>query len=400
MAVCPKKADLGRPLKIALFSDSALPILNGVSVSIDALIGELRERGHSVHLYTSRYPGHKEQDPNIHRFFGFKTIFAKDYPLSIPPFYYHLPEFRRIGFDVVHTHTPFTVGFIGLRWAQSHELPIVSTYHTHYDKYVHYLAWAPKRLLRFKVAKHTNYYYNLVDCVITPSEASERWLRRHSVKTPCEVIPTGVPNPRMIDRFEARAALGISPQTKLMLYVGRLAVEKNLSLLLEMAAEVFPHDPHLRLWLVGDGPAREELLARARAMGIGDRVKFVGFVPRREVDQYYAAADLFTFTSMTETQGLVVAEAMTYGLPAIVVKGGGAGAAVEDGLNGYLIRNDPTEMAELVLQILEDDVLAATLAEGARRTSRQYTIAGMTDRVEEVYRRVIAAREVSHPLVV
>lgn len=382
-----------RPLRVAIFSDSALPILNGVSVSIDALMTELRERGHSVHLYTSRFPGHREQDPNIHRFPAYRTPFAKDYPLAFPPFYHLFPEFKRENFDIVHTHTPFTVGFVGLRWAQSCEIPVVSTYHTHYDKYVHYIPIFPKRLLRFKIAKHTNYYYSLMDYVITPSEASERWLRRHAVKTPCAVIPTGVPNPRMIARAEARASLEIPPSSRLLLYVGRLAIEKNIITILEAAAIAFQSDPHLRLWLVGDGPAREEILTRARHLGIGDKVRLVGFVARRDVDQYYAAADAFVFSSMTETQGLVVIEAMTYGLPAIVVKGGGAGMAVQDGINGFLLRNEAADMADAIHRVFSDDILAAELSEGARRTSRQYTVSGMTDQVEDVYRRVLQRQE-------
>lgn len=393
MAEHPKtNSGLARPLKIAVFSDSAFPILNGVSVSIDALIQELRERGHSVFLYTSSSPGHKDEDPNVRRFPALITPFAKSYPLALPPFYHLWPEFRDQEFDLVHTHTPFTVGFVGMRWADSAEIPFVTTYHTHYDKYIHYIPLFPKRYLRFKIAKHTNWLYNRADHVVTPSLASLRWLRRHSVDSPITVIPTGVPKPRLIDRADARARLGISPDSKIMLYVGRIAEEKNLKVLLRAAELAFKEDPSLRLWMVGDGPYRKECLALARKLGIGDRVKLVGFVPRADVDDYYAACDMFVFASMTETQGLVVIEAMTYGLPALVVRGGGAGSAVQEGINGRLLGNSPNEMAEAVVELAKNDSLAAEMSQGARRTSRELTVAGMADRMEEVYASVLPHR--------
>ena len=381
----------GRPLSIALFSDSALPVVNGVSVSIDTLVRELRSRGHSVHLFTSRIKGHKDDDPNTHRFRSLRTRLFGDYPLAVPPFYPMLREFRKQQFDVVHTHTPFTVGFVGLRWAESHEVPIVSTYHTHYDKYAYYLPFAPKRYLRYKIAKHLNFYYNHAGQVITPSEASKRWLLRHSVHTPITVVPTGVPAPRMIGRSEARAELGLAPETRAVLFVGRVAREKNLGVLLEAVARAVRRGPRIDLLIVGDGPARAEYTGLARALGIGDHVRFVGAVKRSEVDRYYAAADAFAFSSMTETQGLVVVEAMSYGLPALVAQGGGASEAVRDGVNGWVLRNEPAAFAEALLRTLGDDRMYARLSDGAKKTGREYSIPAMTDRVVEVYGRALQA---------
>ena len=383
---------LGRQLSVALFSDSALPVLNGVSVSIDALVRELRSRGHSVHVFTTDFPGHVDEDPNTHRFRSIKTPWTTDYPLAVPPFYPMLREFRKQEFDLIHAHTPFTVGFVGLRWAESHDVPIVTTYHTNYDKYAYYVPFTPKRYLRYKIAKHLNFYYNSVQHVITPSEASRRWLLRHSVRTPITVIPSGVPVPKMIDRSEARGALGLLPEQKVVLYAGRIAKEKNIGVLLSAMQTAFRQDPELYFMVVGDGPAREEYSLLARRLGIGDRVKFVGFVPRAEVEAFYAAADLFAFSSMTETQGLVVVEAMSHGLPALVVQGGGAGAAVREGENGYLLRNDPGEFAQRVLDVLSDDVLYTKLSDGAKATGREYTVSRMSDRVLDVYRQALGAR--------
>jgi len=382
--------DLGeRPLRIALFSDSALPILNGVSVSIDSLIRELRNLGHSVHVFTAAHFRFRDPDPNTVRFPAIQTPWTKDYPLAIPPFYPMLRAFRQQDFDVIHTHTPFTIGFVGLRWGQSHGIPVVSTYHTLYDKYAHYIPFFPKRYVRYKIAKHTNFYYNQVDQIITPSESSLKWLRRHSVQPPIHVVPTGLPNPLPLQRGPIRQKLGIPADARMLLYVGRIAKEKNMSVLLEAAALVM-RDPRVWLYLVGDGPFRASCSQLARSLGIGDRVRFVGFVDREEVDAYYAAADLFVFASMTETQGLVVTEAMAYGLPAVVVTGGGASENVRDGENGRLVRNDASQLADAALEMLEDDQSFARMCQEAARTASRFSCETMAQRVVEVYRGVLS----------
>lgn len=377
------------PLRIAMFTDSAFPIMNGVSVSVDALIGELRNQGHSVHLFTNRFPGYRDPDPNTYRFRALETPISKGYPVAYPPFYRMLRKFRRHEFDVVHSHTPFVVGTVGLRWAESHGLPIVSTYHTLYDRYAHYFRVLPRRYVRFRIAKHTNFYYNSVDHILTPTEASMKWLKRHSVGKPISVVPTGIVRGPAMRREDVRNALGIAPDARVLLYVGRLAREKNLGVLFEAAAEIFRTDPKARLWLVGDGPFRPDCLAMVRELGLGDRVRFVGFVPREEVSRYYTAADLFVFPSITETQGLVVQEAMLHGLPAVVLTGGGAGASVVDGVNGFVVKNEAFEMAQTVRRIMDNEALYVRLAEGAPRSVADLGVPAMCDRVLAVYRQVI-----------
>jgi glycosyltransferase involved in cell wall biosynthesis len=373
-------------LKIALFSDSALPVLNGVSISIDALIKELRYLGHSVHLFTAAYRGHKDSDPNVHRMWAAETPWTKGYPIAFPPFYPMVFQFRRVKFDIIHTHTPWNIGFVGLRWGQSHEIPVVSTYHTFYDKYTHYIPFLPKRYVRYKIAKHTHFYYSSVQHVITPSEAARAALLRHSVRTPITVVPTGIPRVTLLNREEVRHRLGIHKGERILLYVGRIAQEKNMKLLFEAFAIARSQDPSLRFWLVGDGPFRKQCATYARQLGVGDSIKFVGFVPRDQVNTYYNAADLFIFSSMTETQGLVVSEAMSYGLPAIVVQGGGVGAAVVDGKNGYLVRNNANIFAACISKVLEDQELYQRLSQGAAQSAQRYTTLEMARNIVHIYR--------------
>ncbi|MBS1720379.1 MAG: glycosyltransferase [Armatimonadetes bacterium] len=382
----------GQPLRVAVFTDSALPILNGVSVSIDVMVRELRNQGHSVHLFCPKFPGHRESDPNTHRFPAVETPWTRGFPFAYPPYLGMLREFRKNTFDVVHLHTLGIVGFIGLRWAESHELPVVATYHTLYDRYAHYVPYVPRRYMRFKIAKHTNYFFNRADRVITPSEASYRWLMRHDVKTPTTIIPTGVDRTFFGDRAQLRQSFGVLPHQKILLYVGRLAREKNIEVLLDAAQLIFERDPDARLWLAGDGYHREPLTRHAQALKIGDRVKFLGFVPHEKIEELYAAADVFTFPSVTETQGLVVQEAMLHGLPTVAIGGGGASLAVTDGVTGYVVRNDPEDFAEHVLGLLHDEATYEQMSLAAAREGRKFGVGSMVQAVVQVYREAIDLR--------
>lgn len=233
------------PLRIAIFTDSYFPILNGVSVSVNLLVEGLRAEGHQVHIYTAGASHHKDTDPNIFRFRSIETPWSRGYPLAYPPFIRMLYRFRQHTYDIIHSHSPFTLGFVGLRWAESHEIPIVATYHTLYDRYAHYLWGLPKRYVRYRIAKHTNFYYNRVAQAMAPSDLSAKWLQRHSVNTPLHVVPTGIPMGPTFDREQIRHKLGVTPEQKIMLYVGRLAQEKNLDLLLRQ-----------RPWFVRPTPMR------------------------------------------------------------------------------------------------------------------------------------------------
>lgn len=378
------------PLRIAVFSDSALPLINGVSVSVAALVQELRDRGHDVDLFANRFPGFVETHPNNIRFNAVEIPFWRGYPVTMPPLGAQLKRFRARPYDIVHTHTPFPVGMIGLRWAESHELPIVSTYHTLYDRYSHYVKILPPRFVRYRIARHTNYYYSRVNHVITPSEASLKWLRRHDVHTSATIIPTGSPLPKPQNREELRAKFGLNPTDLVLLYAGRLAPEKNLRLLLEAVSDVMRDRPEVQLWLMGDGPYRRACEDLVDQLKIRSRVKFLGFVSQASVGEVYGAADLFVFASVTETQGLVVQEAMLHRLPVVVVSGGGASETIVDGHNGLMARNDRMDFCQKMIEVLSSNESRDRLAEAGFHSQLPRSIPAMVDRVLQVYGQVIS----------
>jgi glycosyltransferase involved in cell wall biosynthesis len=345
-----------------------------------------------VQIFTSRFPGHKDDDPNVWRFPSLRLPFFPQYPFAIPPFFPALRHFRSQKFDIVHTHTPYTIGFVGLRWAESHDIPIVSTYHTLYERYAHYVPYFPKAYVRYKTAKHTNYYYNRVAHIITPSEAAYGSLRKQSVHKPISVIPTGNPLAPRIDRDAARNSMGVRPNEKALLYVGRMAREKNIILLLDAVSDVMKRRSDVRLWMIGDGPDRVAAQKHARAIGIGDLVKCVGAIPREEVDKFYAGSDLFVFASTTETQGLVIGEAMSHGLPAVAVRGGGASDSLHNGETGLIVGSSVAQIADAVESLLENSEVLKSFREACLRHSQNWSHESACNSVLGVYESVLSKK--------
>lgn len=379
-------------MTVAIFSDSYLPVINGVSIAIDLLVVELRKMGHRVYVFTPSFPGHVDEGPYVIRFASFMTPWTKGYPLAIPPFGRTLKRFRKLKVDLIHTHTPYTVGFCGLRWAESHGLPIVSTYHTLYENYGHYIPYLPRGYVGHKIAKHTNYYYNRVNYVITPSEAAKDSLLRHDVRTPTEIIPTGIPTAGQLDKFASRRELGIPEGQFALLYAGRLAREKNLELLVGSMRRWRETVSDSHLHFVGAGSGQERLELLVKRFGLQDRVTFHPPVPRKMLDTYFAASDVFTFPSRTETQGLVIGEAQAMSLPAVAVEGGGAHEAITDGIDGFIVHDTIEAFAGKVEWLASRPDKLRELGQAAYNASLRRSPASTASRVVEIYERVLHFR--------
>lgn len=378
-------------MKVAIFSESYLPYLNGVSISIRILHEELTRRGHEVWIYAPRFRDYQDPYPTVRRFPSFYTPFEPDYPIAwlFAPRLWR--EFRQQGFEVVHTHTPFFAGMAGASWAKRLKIPLVSTYHTLYEEYLHYVpSVVPKSLVRRVLRWHLRRYYESVDAVMTPSEIGAEVLRKYGVQKPITPIRNPVlPFPEL-SKAEARARLGIPDTVWMLLYVGRMAPEKNVSVLLQAMPHIVRGCPNARLWLVGPGPALEELRAQATAMELNEWVHFTGPVPREEVSLYLLAADLFVFPSVTESQGLVLDEAQAAGLPCIVANGGGAPEAVDYGQTGVIVEPTPEAFVEAVLHLTRHPEEREALRQRAIRKRELLSVPAVVDRIVGVYQSAIA----------
>lgn len=381
-------------MKIAIFSESYLPFLNGVSISIRVLRDELRRRGHEVWVYAPRFKGYDDNDPHVRRFPSLYTPFEREYPIAFPIALSLWHEWRAQKFDIVHTHTPFLTGIAAMRWCKRARVPIVSTYHTLYEQYLHYVPPPfPKGFVRRLLIWHLRRYYRSVAQVMTPSEIGANMLKKYGVKTPITPIRNAVlPFPEL-SHSEARKQLSISDDTFALLYVGRLAREKNLPLLIHSMPVIVRQFPNIHLWLVGDGPARLELQHTCSQLGIQDHVHFAGSLPRDKVSLYLLAADLFTFPSLTESQALVLDEAQAAGLACVVTNQGGSAEAIDYGETGLVVEPEVEAFASAILRLIQDDKLRRRFSEIGARKRETLSVPAVADRVMQIYQSAMRTHE-------
>lgn len=376
-------------MKIGFFTDSFRPYTSGVVRSIETFTRELTNLGHEIFVFAPKYPD-SVPEPRVFRFISIPSPTNQDFTLAIP----FSPQLRytarRLGLDVIHVHSPFLLGRLGARYARQNALPLVCTYHTLYDQYVHYVPIG-KNLSKVIIRKITRDFCNMCDLVIAPTTVVSQVLVNGGVSQPIRIIPTGIELDEFngVDRGWLRRQYGIGEQEKILLHVGRMSTEKNVELLLKSFARVYRHAPVARLVLVGGGPQSETLREMVAAMDLSRQVTFTGLLPREEVVKCYAGADLFVFASVTETQGIVLGEAKAAGLPVVAVRAFGAAEMVVDGSDGYL--TEPTEeaLAGRILQVIQDDGLRLHLSASARENVKQISSRACASRMADAYEQQI-----------
>lgn len=381
-------------MRIGVFTESYEPIVNGVSVCVGTLRDELSRRGHEVFVFAPAFKGHTDQRANVFRLPSTHTFLMRDYPFPIP----FSPGIRRafesLKLDVVHTQTPFLLGLLGAKWARRNGIPLVSTNHTLYTEYAHYVPVRPMAVTRLALIRLMKWYYSGCDAVVAPSGPVEAILRSYGIRTRIEVIRTGVVAAAPLspdERRRHRSRLGFGEDEFVLLYVGRIAREKNLRMLLDALKLASRVDSRLRLVLVGGGPALAETRRRAEEVGVADSVQFTGMLPRPEIDPLYAAADTFVFPSTTETQGIAICEALSAGLPIVAVNAGGIPENVRQGVDGFLTANDAAEFAERICFLASHEDKRKQMSAQARANAGQFSIDRMVSDFERLYASVIAS---------
>ncbi len=383
-------------MRVAMFSECYEPVRNGVTTSVHTLVQHLRRRGHRVILVAPHYAAHRDQTPFVLRVPSMQTWFNKDYPVAYP-FYPRLKkQFGRLEPNVVHSHNPFFVGLLAARLAHQHDVPLVSTYHTLYSHYAHYLFFLPDAAVQGLLKWWIPDYYNRCAYVLVPSAVAEASLRDYGVKVPITIVPTAVPLPDPMwlsaeARRSARAQWDIPEGCPLLLYVGRIAQEKNIELLLDAFSDCARRFTDARLLIVGGGPHLDACRKYAASMECKDRIVFAGPMAHDELAPVYAAADLFVFASTTETQGLVMAEARAAGTPCVIVRGGGASETITDGEDGIIVEPEREAFASAVTALLEDSSRLSAMRSACLRLANRYTPEAMTDTVLRVYESVITS---------
>jgi glycosyltransferase involved in cell wall biosynthesis len=378
-----------------MLTNTYWPHVGGVARAVDTLAGESRRAGHDVQVIAPGFPGDEhEDDGNVVRVPALQNFNGSDFSVRVPIPRVIGQRIEHFDPEIVHAHHPLLLGDAALRIAYQRNLPLVFTHHTLYENYTHYVPFDSQRLKRFVIRLATS-YANGCDAVIAPSQSVGQLLRERGVEAPVEVVPTGVDTGAFADSDGAgfRQERGIPPDARVIGHVGRLAREKNLPFLGEAVAAALQHDPGSRFLLVGDGPESRALQQRFEQAGVADRVLATGKLTGQTLRSAYAAMDVFAFASHTETQGMVLAEAMAAGVPVVALDGPGVRDVVADDVNGRLLAANAREdqMAQALLQALETRRRRAWEA-AVRETARRFDQARCAARVIEIYRSLGAER--------
>ncbi|MDD4966413.1 glycosyltransferase [Halothiobacillus sp.] len=395
-------------MHILMISDVYFPRINGVSTSIQSFRSELIASGHRVTLICPDYPESitleraKDQhdDEDILRLPSRKVLLdPEDRMMSYGAIINLLPILRGRTIDIVHIHTPFVAHYAGVKLARKLAIPVVESYHTFFEEYLYnYVRWAPRNWLKWAARFFSKSQCNAVDALVVPSSPMRDALQTYGVRTGMHIIPTGL----NLDTFHTpptsdfRAKLSIRDDQPILLYVGRVALEKNIDFLLNMMPFVLKETPEAILVIAGEGPAESHLQRKVAAMGLQASVKFVGYMRRDgALQDAYRAADLFVFASRTETQGLVLLEALALGTPVVALGAMGTLDVLNPDGGCMIAPDDPSEFAEAVNQTLNQPDRYQQLVDQAPRYAETWTAAQKTQQLLEMYRQQLASHTTS-----
>ncbi len=372
-------------MKIGIFTDSFRPYKSGVVKSIESFSNQLTSMGHDVYVFGPDYPN-CEKEEGVFRFISIPAPTQPDFTIGIPISATVGKTIKELGIEIIHLQSPFLMGRMGLKFAKRYDIPVVFTYHTMYDQYVHYLPFA-KNLSKVLMQRWSKDFCNQCDLVITPTEIVQEHVKNTGVNVPVINLPTGID----IDEFEdtdptwLRKNFDFKDDETILLHIGRLGKEKNVPFLLKAFKEILTHKPEGRLVIVGGGPELSNLQDMAEGLEISRYVTFTGIIPREQLINAYAGADIFIFASLTETQGLVLCEAKAAGLPVVAVKALGASEMVRDGEDGFLTPYSMDQFKEKIILLMEDKELRKAMKKKAGKNAFEMSSNNQAKKLLDAY---------------
>jgi 1,2-diacylglycerol 3-alpha-glucosyltransferase len=382
-------------VRILYVSDVYFPRVNGVSTSIRTFRRELQAIGHEVVVVAPEYPLPAPAEEA-----GIVRIAARGVPFDPEDRLMRSRPLRelavRLGtraFDLVHIQTPFAAHYAGLRIARELGVPCVATYHTFFEEYLHhYVPFAPRALMRALARKFSRRQGNQMDALVVPSRAMLSTLTAYGVRSPMTILPTGISLGEFAggDGAAFRRRQGIAADRPLLVHIGRLAFEKNIDFLLRTLERVRLRHPDVLLLIAGEGPALPHLKRIAHRLRLEVNVQFVGYLDRANaLLDCFRAGDVFVFASRTETQGLVLLEAMALGVPVVAIAEMGAIDILEAGEGAVVAPPDEQAFADAVCLLLDSPSLRHRLAAEGRRFAANWDAARQAQRLVDFYAGVL-----------
>ncbi len=377
-------------MRILMISDVYFPRINGVSTSIQTFALELQKMGHEVILIAPEYREPHEEPFEIIRITARKIpMDPEDRLMSYRAIKRMVPALKEREIDLIHIQTPFVAHYAGIHLARQLGIKAIETYHTFFEEYLDkYIPQLPSALLHFVARRFSSRQCNAVDAMVSPSNAMLQVLRSYGVTTPAQVIPTGIRMEQFTggDGDHFREHHDIPSEQPLLLFVGRVALEKNIPFLIKTMEHVVREIPDALLLITGEGPAQETLQKQVDELGISRHIRFMGYLNRNgELENCYSAADLFIFASNTETQGLVLLESMAMGTPVVSTAVMGTREVLVDGEGCWVAKEELPDFSSKVLSLLMDKEKRNRLAISAKCYAAQWSALAMTQKMEAMY---------------
>lgn len=388
-------------MNIGIFSDTYSPQVNGVVSSILTLEKKLREQGHNVYIFTISHPQAEHDSPYVYRMVSLPFVFLKDHRVGIIYSNKAVHKIKRLKLDLILSQTEFSVGIFARLVAKKLEIPIIHTYHTVYEDYMHYISKGVE-LSPSIARKYSKSFCNHVDGVVAPTKKTEKLLKSYGVLKPIRIIPTGIDfapfRPENYSKEEVshlKEVFHIPPNDPIVLFVGRVAKEKSIDVLIKAMPLLLTKIPDAKLVIVGDGPSRLELEELAKTLNVRDAVIFTGMQPWSSIGRMYQLGDVFVSASVTETQGLTFAEAMAAALPVVAMEDESIAGFVRDGYNGHLFHNEE-ELAHKLAKVLSDQAYRQILSENAIHSIKPLSAETFGHNAEAFYREILQIYHGTH----
>ncbi len=380
-------------MNIAIFTDTYAPQINGVVEVVRMLCQGLRKKGHKVFIIAPRISSAIDTEPDIYR------IPSLPLPGMMSEHRIALLYFRQINvrflrtnkIDLIHSQTPGSIGLIGIILAKQAGLPHLHHYQTFFEDYAHYLM-LPQYLTRFSIKKISKWFCNMMDLITVPTYPFKTLLESYGIRKEIKLWTSGIDIRRFKKGKSIRSELGLKKEDIVLLFAGRVAKEKNIDFLIEMMPDLVRKNDRFRLLVVGDGPQRPELENYAKSLGVKKHVVFAGYMPREQMADIYHSADVFVFSSLTETQGLVVLEAMAAGLPVVAVAAFGVKYVLEDGKGSYLSELNKHEFMSKIMLLMNKTVYKK-MRNKALHYVTKFSLERSTETVLRIYRGLLRQKK-------
>lgn len=380
-------------MKICMMTNTYLPHVGGVARSVSTFAEEYRRLGHEVLVVAPKFPGRmtKRAESIVERVAAVQNFNGSDFSVRLPLAAGMSVRLDTFEADIIHAHHPFLLGDTAVRMATTRSVPVVFTHHTRYEDYVHYVPFASPALRKAAIQLSTE-FANLCDGVMAPSASIAALIRRRGVTTPVKVVPTGVDTAAFAggNGAAARKQCKIPANAFVVGHVGRLAPEKNLPFLARAVALFLRDQPNAWFLVVGSGPSEEELRQVCEAQGVAKRLVLAGSRSGQALYDAYRAMDVFAFSSKSETQGLVIAEAMSAGLPVVALRASGVREVVQDDKTGFMLAPEctPPHFARHLARLHTETALRKQFSQAAQKSAADFSREACARRAIDFYEEI------------